>query len=242
MTSLTQMLVDDEQVTKDDLASQLYRAMLNKIVTRVLPPGERLSTVAVAQAYGVSVTPVREAFKRLATEGLIEIRPRKESVVTTITADHIRHIYEIRTIIEAHAVTKGFRAATLDKMRACLDAMAQFQPTLLYDDFDLYWQYSSHDGLFHSLLVTETGNPRLQEIYTNLHAHALIAPVLFGLKSTDRGTEQRTEHEEIMHALSREEGGLAAQAVRKHLDSTRNVILDRWPAQAATPILSIDQP
>lgn len=231
MSGQNSRLLDEEQVSKDDLGSQLYRAIAHKIVTRILKPGERISTASIAKAYDVSVTPVREAFKRLAAEGLIQIRPRKESVVTPITADHIRHLYEIRTIIEAHAVKRKFRPDTISQMRTCLEALAGFDSATLYDDFDVYWRYSGHDGRFHRLIVAETGNPRLLEIYSNLHAHALIAPVLFGYRSADRGLEQRREHEQILQALTDGDGERASRAVVKHLDQTRDVILERWPAE-----------
>lgn len=225
-------LIRQEQVAKDDLASQLYRSILHKIVSRSLQPGEKLSTTSVAQAYKVSVTPVREAFKRLAAEGLIEIRPRKESIVSIITADNIRHLYEIRTMIETRAATKPFRSETLAAMHTCVEEMAKFKPSRLYKDFDLYWQYTMYDRHFHELLVEESNNPRLLEIYKNLHTHALIASVLFGKQLHDRGTEQRSEHEAILRALSEGNGDCAAQAVRMHLDRTCSVLLERWPSEA----------
>lgn len=228
--SRSNQLKGQEQVTKDDLASQLHRAIAHKIATRILHPGEKVSTASVAKAYGVSVTPVREAFKRLAAEGLIEIRPRKESIVAITTAEKIRDLYEIRTIIEAQAATKSFRLETLTEMRACVEKMAKFKPARLYKDFDLYWQYTSYDRQFHELLVRESGNSRLLEIYKNLHTHTLIAPVLFGYQSRDRGVEQRGEHENILLALSEGNSDHAAQAVHTHLDRTRDVLLERWPS------------
>lgn len=222
-------VLDAASILKEDLASQIYRVIAHRIVTREYTPGERLSIQAVADSFDVSVTPVREAFQRLALEGLLEIQPRRGTIVTRITQQDLLHLYEIRMLIETHAARQPISDTTLAAMEDCIAAMAQFDDGRLYEDFELYWNYSSYDSEFHHLLVAASHNPRLLEIYKNLHTHALIAPVLFGLKASDRGVAQRQEHRNIVDALAAGDGSGAARAVEDHLSRTLEVLRHRWP-------------
>lgn len=216
-------------IVKEDLATQVYRALMHCIVTRVYAPGERLSIQSVADTFDVSVTPVREAFHRLAREGLVESRPRSGTTVAEITLRDIVEIYDIRLMIEVSAAGVPFETDTIQAMLASIYQMDELAGMRLYDDFEAYWTYSSHDAEFHRLLVEGTGNGRLMSIYRDLHAHTLIAPVLFGLKAIARVEEQHEEHRTIVDALEVGDGKRAVDAVRRHLTRTLDVLQQRWP-------------
>lgn len=214
---------------KEDLATQVYQALMHRIVTRVYAPGERISIQAVASDFDVSVTPVREAFHRLAREGLLESRPRSGTTVARITLRDIVEIYDVRLMIEVAAAAVPFQPDAIAAMRRSIDRMASLAGPHLYDDFDAYWTYSQHDAEFHRLLVRGTGNGRLATIYRELHAHTIIAPVLFGLQAIARVEEQHREHRTIVDALEAGDGDRAVDAVRRHLTQTLDVLQQRWP-------------
>jgi len=221
-------------VTKEDLPSQLYRAIARAIVTGRYRPGAKLVTQALAREYGVSVTPVRDALKRLASEGLVRIEPRVGTTVARISLTDIRDLYEIRELIETFAVQKHFDAATLLEMRRCTSNMVAFDEERLYNDFDLYWEYSAEDARFHRLIVEEAENTRLSEFYASLHTHWLIAPVLFGSRTPGRAAGQRDEHLEIISALEEKDTRRATWAVHHHLRTTLTVLERNWPAPSGT--------
>ena len=219
----------DQAINKEDLATQIYRALMRRIVTRTYAPGQRISIQAVADDFDVSVTPVREAFHRLAREGLLQSRPRSGSTVAEITLRDIVEIYGIRLMVEPAAAAVPFESSLIAAMRTAIDRMAHFAVPQLYDDFEVYWTYSTHDAEFHRLLVMGAGNGRLMTIYRDLHPHSLIAPVLFGLKEVTRVEEQQREHRTIVDALESGDGKRAAEAVRHHLSKTLDVLQRRWP-------------
>lgn len=223
----------EELIQKEDLASQVYRVLAHRIVTRDYQPGQRLAIQAIADDFGVSVTPVREAFKRLAHEGLLQIQPRKGTIVTRASEQDLVHLYEIRLLLETHAARQPVLRGTFELMQACVDEMSKFDDERLYEDFELYWDYSSHDARFHRLLIRASGNPRLLEIYDNLHTHSLIAPILFGIKTPGRGVEQRQEHRRILEALAQGDGDAAAGAMQAHLVRTLEVLRQRTPDASA---------
>lgn len=220
---------DDDAIVRENLATQIYRAVMHRIVTRTYAPGERISIQSVANAFDVSVTPVREAFQRLAREGLVESRPRSGTRVARITLEDVVHIYEVRLLVETHAAATDVDADTLRHMRAAMDGMEALASDRIYEEFEAYWTYSGYDARFHALLVESTGNPRLVRIHRDLHVHSIIAPILFGLKAISRADEQREEHARIVDALERGDRDRAAAAVRGHLSRTLDVLRERWP-------------
>lgn len=217
-------------VTKEDLSSQLYRAIARAIVTGHYRPGSKLVTQAVAREYEVSVTPVRDALKRLASEGLVRIEPRVGTTVAQISLEDIRDLYEIRELVETFAVQKRFGERTLLEMRRCTSNMVAFDEERLYSDFDLYWEYSAEDAHFHRLIVDEAANTRLSEFYASLHTHWLIAPVLFGIRLPGRASDQRDEHLEIISALEKRDARRAKRAIQHHLRTTLTALEQNWPA------------
>lgn len=219
----------NDDIVRDDLATQIYRAIMHRIVTRAYRPGERISIQSVASDFNVSVTPVREAFHRLDREGLLESRPRSGTRVAKITLTNIVHLYEVRELVETYAASNDVDAAVLDEMRSAIDGMEALADDRIYDDFEKYWSYSGYDAQFHSLLVASTGNPKLVAIHRELHVHSNIAPILFGLKAIGRANEQTREHVEIVDALERGDKERAVASVRNHLKRTLDTLRDRWP-------------
>lgn len=216
-------------IVKEDLATQVYQALMHRIVTRAYAAGERISIQAVANDFDVSVTPVREAFHRLAHEGLLESRPRSGTTIAEITLRDIVEIYDVRLMVEVAAASVPFEPDAIVAMRRSIERMASLAGPHLYDDFEAYWTYSTYDAEFHRLLVRGTGNGRLMTIYRELHAHTIIAPVLYGLKAIARVEEQHQEHRTIVDALAAGDGEQAVDAVRRHLTRTLDVLQQRWP-------------
>src|SRR5512136_2843678 len=89
---------------RTDLTERTYAVLKDRILTRRMEPGARVSVPEVASALGVSRTPVNDALKRLANEGLVEIVPRRGTFVTGLTASDVSELFDIRLLIEAHAV------------------------------------------------------------------------------------------------------------------------------------------
>src|SRR5579883_1759646 len=94
------------------LAGHCYATIREGILRRRFLPGERLVPDDLARELGTSRTPVQEALKRLALEGLVEIQPRRGTVVTRVTAKDVAELAEIRLMIEVHAAAAAVQRAT----------------------------------------------------------------------------------------------------------------------------------
>lgn len=103
------------------LAVKAYEDLRLMIVVGKLPPGARLVNRKIADEIGVSMTPVREAVNRLASEGLVELTPGVGAFVRSVTITELANLYEIREAIEPLAARHSARSATpaeIDRLRA----------------------------------------------------------------------------------------------------------------------------
>jgi DNA-binding GntR family transcriptional regulator len=126
----TRMAAKDERIApieQDALGEQVYRAIREQIISGRLRPGQKLSDLRLSDALHVSRTPVREALYRLAQEGVVQVTRRRGFAVTSMTAQDVRELYEIRLGLELMAVRLGgprLDAATLARIRVMHDTMA----------------------------------------------------------------------------------------------------------------------
>ena len=99
-------MIDPSQAQKVNIetkSEQVYRFLRESIILGDFAPGERLVLAKLAEKYGVSEIPIREACKSLAAEGLVVIKPYEGITVTEIDADEVAETIEIRAILEKEA-------------------------------------------------------------------------------------------------------------------------------------------
>lgn len=187
------------------------------ILTGELPPGTRMLQAELAARMAVSITPIRAALRHLAAEGLIRIEARRAVSVHSPSAEELREIYEIRTLLEPVSVKKAAKKITeaeLQAAEALLDGMDAAETTG-------EWDVLNRD--FHALLVSASGSPRMTTIMLNLLSLATI-----GIRSADVLTDERMreaneEHREILAACRDRDPEAARAMTMKHLQSTRRM-------------------
>lgn len=98
------------------VGDMVYEVLRESILKGVFQPGERLRQDRLAEAIGVSRIPVRSALLQLESEGLITFNPYRGAVVNKLTVDEMREIYEIRGVLEAHALRKAVKRMTPERL------------------------------------------------------------------------------------------------------------------------------
>jgi DNA-binding GntR family transcriptional regulator len=93
-----------------------YEVIRESILKGIFQPGERLRQDKLAGAIGVSRIPVRSALLQLESEGLITFHPYRGAVVNKLTIDEMREIYELRAVLETHALRKALKAMTPERL------------------------------------------------------------------------------------------------------------------------------
>ena len=190
------------------------------ILTGELPPGTRMLQAELAARMAVSITPIRAALRHLAAEGLIHIDARRAVSVHRPTAEELREIYEIRTLLEPVSVKKAAKTITDGQLAAAeelLDGMDAAETTG-------EWDVLNRD--FHALLVSASGSPRLTTIMLNLLSLATIGIRSANVLTDARMREANEEHRQILAACRARDPEAARSMTLKHLQSTRRMTVD----------------
>lgn len=209
-----------------DLTEQTYTVLKDRILTRRMEPGARVSVPEIAAALGVSRTPVTDALKRLATEGLVEIVPRRGTFVTGLSAMDVSELFEIRLLIESYAVDAilggGYSA---EYLQAVSEPMARMRRAMIDDDYGDYETFVSGDRELHMTLVEMTHNQRLLEIYTDLNVHIQVTRAHY-LDSVENARQAYQEHEAILDGFREESAERVKAALRDHVTHVKDRMLD----------------
>ncbi|HZA20135.1 MAG TPA: GntR family transcriptional regulator [Actinomycetota bacterium] len=202
-----------------DMRSELTRRTASEAVSERLraeiqrgdlKPGTRLRQGEVAARFGVSTTPVREAFALLQAQGLVRIDPHRGAIVFLPTAEDAQELYEIRIALETLAIgraVKNLDREELDELRAILDEMREVGTAEGWSDLH---------NRFHMLLYNGSGLPRLAMTIANLRDASSSYINMF--VALNKGMDVSNEgHKEILEACEERDTRRAKKAVAQHL-------------------------
>jgi DNA-binding GntR family transcriptional regulator len=201
----------------------VYDNLKDAILTGTLRPMERITEHEVAARFGLSRTPVREAFRRLQAEGLILVVPQRGSFVSQPNLEDILEIYQIRTPLECLAAR--IAAETIEETQlAVLEDLVRIER-------ERADRRSAERSLraaaeFHSVLYECTRNKRLvaflKEMQNQVHRVRVLWP-----STVIRLEETWKEHAALLAALRGRDGAEAERLMREHLQRARASTVDR---------------
>lgn len=209
-----------------DLTKQTYNILRGRILKRQLQPGEKILVEEVARGLGVSRTPVTDALKKLANDGLVEIVPRRGTFVTELTARDVTDFFDVRLMIELHAaelVLQNNKVARF--LEDIKEPLAGMRRAMVEDDYGDYEAFIGSDRDLHMALVNLTGNRHLIHIYTGLNVHMHIARVHY-LNTVELARQAQREHEAIVKAFKDGELEKVKQALCAHIGNVKARILE----------------
>lgn len=193
----------------------VYEWLVEEIMSGALGPGERIRQQEVAEALGVSYTPVREAIRRLQATGLITYEPNRGNAVSSLDDDALRELYMLRGVVEG----LGARLAAGKMTESVLRALRDIHESMLaeLDGAADATALATLSKTFHGLIV-ETGGPRIvhpkaQEIWNNFPVPRTQS--LWG--SIDEARRAVAAHGEILDALAAGEAALAGRLMEGHI-------------------------
>ena len=193
-----------------DVADRLRQAIL----AGELLPGERVRELALAAEYGVSRTPMREALRQVAAEGLVDLVPNKGASVAAPTADEARHAFEAVAGLEAQAAALFCERASEEERHRLRHLVAELGKRFVARDLPGYFTANEQ---VHALIVEGARNPVIAELHARLNAR--LRPARFQANMTlERWTAAVDEHLTMAHAMEARDGALAADLTRRHLD------------------------
>lgn len=198
------------QLTVDNLNIQAYNVIKMGILERKLPAGTRLVDSRLAEEYGISRTPIRDALMRLTEEGLVE-KAGKGYFVFMPSASDIREIFELRLMMDLYCSNYIVNKLLPEnpQLREKIEKLYFGQQSLAENTF------VAEDERFHGGLVALLGNNRLSNFYAGV-CNQMRAFRSITAKNTDRVKQANECHEKIYQAIVNGDAVAAEEAIRKH--------------------------
>ena len=213
----------------------LYVRLKDAIITGSLRPMERITENKVAASYGLSRTPVREAFRRLEVEGLIQVIPQRGSFVSQPSVEDILEIYQIRMPLECMSARLAAERIEDEQLLVLENLVSAERARTEGRNAERSLRASAE---FHGVLYACTRNKRLATFLRDMQRQVHRVRVLWP-STVARLEETWKEHAAILAALRARDGGEAERLMRLHLDraraSTLNRILPTNPADWSAP-------
>ncbi|HZK50981.1 MAG TPA: GntR family transcriptional regulator [Actinomycetota bacterium] len=207
------MASEPEVLRRKTTAETVSELIRSEIQRGVLQPGTRLRQNDVAARFGVSTTPVREAFALLQADGLVRIDPHRGAIVFHPTAEDLSESYEIRGALEVLAITKAMPNLTpelLSDMQSVIDEMRQTQG----ED-----KWVELNDRFHLTLYNASEMPRLCSMIASLRdSSSTYIHMFVSHQPMDKRADD--QHQEILDACKASDVRRAQRAVRAHINHT----------------------
>ncbi|KKB07520.1 GntR family transcriptional regulator [Devosia chinhatensis] len=206
------MAVDAPDLTEETMAMRLVSALRDDIVTMALKPGDVISESDIAGRYGVSRQPVREAFIRLAQQGLLLIRPKRATVVKKISPDGVRQSRFIRESIEVEIIRRVASSPGADAASVLAALIDEQDAASAANDSR---RFHILDELFHRTLARLAGVEYAWQLIDD-HKMQLdrVRYLTLGSSSSQRAI---AEHRIIAEAVGEADPAAAEAAMRAHL-------------------------
>lgn len=211
----TEKSVNDVLV-RPPLHEQLTERLRELIVHNELAPGDRVDEKQLCERFGVSRTPLREALKVLAAEGLIELIPNRSPRVAPITRENVGELFDVMAWLERYAGELAAARVEEKDIQRLRKHLAQMER--LHDRKDRF-EYFRMNGQFHRSLVELAGNSVLLATYTTLASQIQRARyvAIHSQSHWDRGIK---EHRDILEALEAKNGDRLGRLLMEHSRET----------------------
>jgi DNA-binding GntR family transcriptional regulator len=223
------------------LREKILETIRDAILKGSLRPGERVSEPELAERFGISRTPIREAFRQLESEGYLEVIPRKGAVVATLSERDVVEFYAIKSILEGHAARIAAERMTERELERLETINTKLQQIAAEGDIKSFFRVHNE---FHELFVKASGNDKLVELISQL-VLKFNRLRLASLSQPGRMQISVQEHRKIIEAFRKHDGDQADSLV-KHTATIGAEVLIQSMAQehgkksAVPPLQQVD--
>ncbi len=196
-------------------------------LTKELPSGTRLSEMELAGRLGMSKTPVRDALRRMQSEGYVEVIPHVGYLIPHISYRDVREVFEIRQAIEGEAA--ALAAVRMDQavLEKLAEHLAGLRAELPSDERAQIESLTRFGSLLHDQVLAGADNKRLVQILSSLKGQIERATEPL-LRDALRPRQSLGEHGRLLEALVARDVAGAQTAMRDHLASIRDYVLARY--------------
>ena len=211
-------IAGSEVATRGGTLERLFAHLKDGILTGRYAPGQRLIEADLTRELGCSRGPLREAFRRLTAEGLVESVPNRGAIVRRLSHQQTHELFQIRAALEALAAQLAAENMTSDAVRS------RFEKTIapIWEDTPRHGglSYLEENRIFHQAVADVSGNEQLAALCRQLQL-PLIMFQLSGALTPETLARSNAEHRIIARNILAGDVSAAAQAMRSHLERAR---------------------
>jgi len=202
---------------------KVYQYLCKAIINGELKPGVKIQERKISNSLGVSRTPVREALRRLVSENLVSITTNKGAKVIKITREKLFETLEIRSILEGFAARLAAERINEDKIKELDSIYREMEKFLKKEgsskhEIRPYYELLNHR--FHKLIIQESKNSVLLEIYNHLENFFLLCKIYSIFRK-----ESLSEHKIIKDAIAAHDSKLAEKSSYEHVKNVYDTIV-----------------
>ncbi|HLB05524.1 MAG TPA: GntR family transcriptional regulator [Thermodesulfobacteriota bacterium] len=206
------------------LRERIVNVLRESIIKGTLKPGERVAESELAEKYGISRTPIREAFRQLETEGFLKVIARRGAEVASLTEEDVREFYEVKSLLESYAAKVAAERLTerdikrLELLNTSMERFAQ--------NGDIKGFFKA-DNDFHDVFIQKCGNDKLCNIIQNLlQQFQRVRIASFVIKG--RMEVSVEQHKDIIKACCDKDSGLVEQLVKRNAEYSAKLLTQRF--------------
>ena len=215
-----------------EAVDKAYQTIRDGIMSGLYPQGSHITAQDLAGASGLSRTPVREAMRRLQSEGLIRIIPNRGAFVASWSEKDVHKIYDLRVLLEGYAA----EAAALEADPSDIDTLERLANEMMsavnLQGPNVVEEVAHINNDFHKLIVAAAANPRLDAALASIVEVPLVLRT-FRRYSIDEMRRSAAQHLELVAAIRARDRAWARSVMASHILSGRNALLRSFAASAA---------
>ncbi|WP_077735559.1 GntR family transcriptional regulator [Bacillus sonorensis] len=183
------------------------------IVDGTLEPGEKVTDIDLAEALGVSRTPVREALQLLESQGFVEMRPGKETKITSIHPDDVLTVYPPLAQLQALAAEMAAPLLTSEEIAELKALTADYELAVKHENIHEAAELDEH---FHNLITDVANNPYVRQFSDVLQLHIRRMKYVFLNQSASPKLQSAREHWQMIDALEKNNPEKAAEMMKQN--------------------------
>lgn len=210
-------------MSSSSIQSRVIGDLREQIISGALEPGMSLSEIALAETFGVSRTPVREALKQLQTEGLVEIRPRVGTFVTAPSRREIIELFEVKALLEGAAARLLAQRGTVPELKMLSETLHHADEAVARGDEA---RYAALVADFHDIIVQGADNAKLTAHYRMLMNQLAYARLVrTSLSQSGRLSASDEEHHRVFELIESKDGDRAERVMRDHVHASQRSLM-----------------
>ncbi len=199
----------------------VYHELRKRIFGKKLRAGQRLPEASIARELEVSRTPVREALRRLANEGLVDFIPNLGARLVFPNTEEVQDAYELREYLERLAIRKAAQRIRPPELYLLEENIQEEEKAFAARNLDDYLRVNI---AFHRIIAESSGNRMLAEFVGNVLSRIYVYMILFESFFDFDSNPSLEEHRQLLDALRLKNSDLAEHLIHTHLDLSRKAL------------------